>query len=179
MKKSRWVLFLFCLPWALTISWPFIGLCLLFKLAEKPRWGHFGVLSAVWREKIAKKWGYSTTIGSAVVYMPDMRSDDPKSPTRIDKHEDVHVRQYEDNMLLGFLAMILLGALFGCWWGGLLIWWSAGIWQALSYLTAGFRWGWSQEAMYRNAEHERSAYAQTDVTSRKEMSWEDEQSTGV
>lgn len=180
MKKSRWFLFVLCLPWALTISYPMVGLLLLIGWAEKARWGHYGVLTAVWKEKIAKKWGYSTTAGHAVVYMPGLRAEGSDPVTSIEKHEDVHVRQYEDNMFIGFLAMLVLGLAFGCWWGGLLIWWSAGIWQAISYLTAGFRWGFSQETMYRNAEHERSAYAQTDVTKRDtEMSWEDEQKAGV
>lgn len=175
MKKSRWLLYVLCLPWTLTVSYPLIGLFCLLGMAESVRWDNFGVLTAVWTEKVARKWEYSTTFGRAVVFYPGMRDDVRGLSTRVEKHEDVHVRQMEDNAALGFLLFILL-ATFGHWGLGLFVWWSSGVWLAVCYLTSGVRWGWSPDSIYRNAEHERSAYAQTDVFKRSTpVSWEEAQ----
>ena len=168
MRNTRWLLYVLCLPWTLTVSYPLVGLLRLLGAAESLEWGKFGVLTATWTEATYKRWPYSTTLGHAIVFKPHGRED-----RRIVHHEDVHVRQTEDHMVVGFLLCLLLSVL-GHWAIGLALWWSAGSWLLVGYLTAGIRWGWSQKSMYLGAEHERSAYAQTDVIQRDTpCSWEE------
>lgn len=171
MANGRWLLFALGLPWNLTVSYPLIGLLRLFGLAQDLRWDKHGVLTAVWSDKVAKYWHYSTTIGHGIVFYPGARED-----ARVVRHEDVHVRQMEDNALLAFLLFLLLAS-YGHQGLALFVWWSHGTWPLLCYVASALRYGWSRESVYRNAENERSAYAQTDVFKRETPgSWEDRQS---
>jgi len=168
MKTSRWLLYPFCLPWALTMSYPGVYLMVLLRLAKNPEWKSFGVLVATWSDWVCSWWRYSTTMGSAVIFNKEHRG-----VRQIEQHEGVHVRQYEDNCFIGFLIAALHVFVFhGHWAAGLFIWWSAGSWQLISYLTAGFRWGFGQRTMYYGAEHERAAYAET-VSVGDGKLWED------
>jgi hypothetical protein len=115
-------------------------------------------------------WRWSTTIGRGIIYQPGARRARPEEPlTATEDHELVHVRQVEDRMMLSFvvgLAVLLAVGLAGGGWplatvlGGVL-WASGGSWQAPNFLSAGIRHGFNLEGVYRQAEHERSARAQT------------------
>ncbi len=109
---------------------------------------------------------------------------------RHERHERVHTRQFEDAAVRGFfLGMVLASCLwsFGWYaelWQPLLVW--ELVWLltpllvVLNWVTALLRWGlapkerpaggkernvWQRifEVAYRDSEHERSAYAQTDL----------------
>jgi hypothetical protein len=171
MTHGRWLLFVLALPWTLTVSYPLLWLFWVFGLAQDLRWSEYGVLTATWSDKAAKYWFYSTTIGHGIVFYPGARED-----VRVVRHEDVHVRQAEDNALLAFLLFLLIASC-GHLGLALFVWWSHGTWPVLCYVASGLRYGWAQDSVYRNAENERSAYAQTDVFKRETpSSWEDRQS---
>ncbi len=126
------------------------------------------VLEAQWRPWAAKRWHYSTTFGQAVIYQPQWRSEWPAPLTRVEKHELVHVRQNQDYAVLAFLlALFCLPA-----WGKALAVWILGssLWFVVNGLNATLRGG----NPYRDTEHERSAYAQTDLVG-EGQSWLDRQ----
>lgn len=112
-------------------------------------------------------WKYGTTLAYGIIYAPSAvaEGDTTEADTRYERHEDVHVRQGQDEVVLSFIvglaAAIGFWALghpaagFG-WWLGL--WCSGVLWRLPNMLTAVLRGGHA----YRDAEHERSAYAQTD-----------------
>ena len=113
------------------------------------------VLNAKWRPWVTKFNKYSVTVSRGIIYHP-AHGDDTKA------HEMVHVRQGEDavflGLLLGAVVAILLAAdadplasFFGFWIAGVAF-------KAPNWLTALLRGGHA----YRDCEHERSAYAQTD-----------------
>lgn len=109
------------------------------------------VLSATWRPWAAKIWKYSTTLGRGMVLQPD-------AGDRILDHEMVHVRQFEDATLLALIVSLLVTLVtWNLWW--LLLWASGPLWLSTAYLGAVMRGG----RIYRDAEIERSAYAQTDT----------------
>ena len=80
--------------------------------------------------------------------------DDP----HIAAHEETHSQQIEDSMLRSLIVGGCVAAATGDVWLGLAIWISGGLWQIPNFLTAAARHGWRHA--YRDAEHERSAYAQ-------------------
>ncbi len=123
-------------------------------------------LTAQWRPWVTKYWKYSTTLSYGIVFQP-------KVTPRTVKHENVHVRQVQDRCVLAFLL-----ALFALITGlatssqplaffGLGLWLAGPIYQVPNFLTAMLRGG----HVYRDAEHERSAYAQTDDP--KDIPWLD------
>jgi len=115
------------------------------------------VLEAQWRPWAAKRWHYSTTFGQAVIYHPDHLLRVAGLPSRLEMHEHVHVRQNQDYAVLAFiLALFCLPS-----WGKALAVWIIGssLWFAVNALTALLRGG----DPYRDSEHERAAYAQTDL----------------
>ena len=80
----------------------------------------------------------------------------PEHGTKVETHEFVHIRQYEDLNLLG--AVIGGIVAFWSWRLGLVLWCSSGcLWLLPNFLTGWIRYG----DAYYGAEHERSAYAQT------------------
>lgn len=160
-RIGNWILFAFTAPWGVIIGWGVILLALALFFAHKPRFAPYGTLTAVWRPWWAKIWKYSTTFGRAIIYHPRVADGTPGIiDHRVEKHEMIHVRQVEDMMLLSFIVGLVVGLVTGNWPLGVALWASGGIWQAPNFLTAMLRGG----HVYRDSEHERSAYAQCDET---------------
>lgn len=171
----KWVLFAFTAPWSV-ITWAVGGLSMVVWLAHKPKFEGAGILTLEWREWFASGedrkgwWKYSTTLGRVIWFQPGARdagnSEAEQLDERLERHERVHIRQVEDRMLLSFIVGLIVGIGFWAhghvgagfaWW--LLMWASGGLWQLPNFLTAMMRFGW--KGVYRDTEHERSAYAQT------------------
>jgi len=159
-----WLVVLLCLP-ALVVGWLVVLLAMLCGLArfapsldaELPF-----VLTVPWRDWFAKVWKYSTTISFGMGIHP-------RSGVRTQKHERVHVRQVIDRSLLaGVLALIALPV---DPWLSLGLWVSAPVWQLPNFLGVLVR---GDGHIYRDAQHERSAYAQTDEKDRGATSWLDD-----
>ena len=166
----RWLLFPFTLPWTLTVGYGWVFLMMLIGAAKIPRFDFgYGVLTAEWKNWAAKIWGYSTTLGRGIIYQPDIRDEINGPSNMIERHEDVHVRQVEDLMVLSFVIGLIIYLITGNWLLGLLIWWSGGTWQLVDFFTAAIRFGWKN--FYKDSEHERSAYAQCDLIRDAGMSW--------
>jgi hypothetical protein len=124
------------------------------------RW-HFDTeyltLNAVWRPWVTKFWKYSTALSHGVIYHPNSAGSEQ---TR--QHELVHVRQSQDLTLLALTVAIVAAGLTALeaqpWEVFLGIWVSGVLWKLPNFLTAVLRGG----HIYRDTEHERSAFAQTD-----------------
>lgn len=147
----RWILFITSLPMSLA-SWLLACLAWIFQFSTNLRWEENYVLAATWRQWFFRHWGYSTTFGRAVIYAPNHH---PKA------HEHVHVRQMVDENTKAFVVGSITGLLTWNVWLWIIIWCSGMLWILLHYVTAMLRYG--VKHMYRDAEHERAAYAQTDV----------------
>lgn len=106
-------------------------------------------IDATWRPWVAHWWPCSTTIGLSVIYHPDHLSYDV-----VREHEAVHVRQHQDHAFLG--AILAIATVWWSWEAALLLWLASPTYSAPCWLTAWLRGG----DPYRDAEHERSAYAQ-------------------
>jgi len=145
------LLFLVCLPFTFAISYPAILLARLFLLTDLRHNG--GMVTGVWRPWFARRWKYSTFWGYAGGLHPSS-----VGVPRVIQHEFVHCRQVQDVMLHA-LAVGAVVAIDGSPWLGLGIWTSGGTWLLLNWLTSWIRGG----HFYRDSEHERSAYAQTDT----------------
>lgn len=172
---GRWLLFVVTLPWAL-VTWV-LGLLTLGWATHRPRFVGAAILTFRLRGWVAKRWRYSTTIGRAIFWNPRHVQTNTELDERIERHERVHVRQGEDLMLLSFLVGLAVAigwwshgeAMIGVrWWIGL--WASGGLWLAPNFVTAFLRYG--PKGVYRDAEHERSAYAQTDRWPNGESWWQ-------
>lgn len=178
---GKWVLFAFSAPLAI-LSWFLGALSMACLLAHKPRFEGAGILTLKWREWFATgadgkgKWKYSTTLGRTIWFQPDVRGTSASLDERLERHERVHVRQFEDSMVLSFIIgfVVAIGmwanvdaAAGFIWW--LSIWTSGALWLVPNFLTAGLRYGWKH--VYRDSEHERSAYAQTDKICSNCPSW--------
>jgi len=151
---SKLIVHLFTLPF-MPVSYLYVlGACLI-GLAHKVSFTDW-VLTAQWRPWFAERWRYSTTVGLGIIYQPDSRTN-----TRIVNHEHVHVRQHQDEMLRALLIGLGVYAATGSWITGLCIWLLGGAFRLTNFITAGLRFGWAN--VYRDSEHERSAYAQTDL----------------
>lgn len=167
-KVGRWVLFGVTAP--LIVGWLFpILMCLIFAGRWKSlRFEPTLVLTAQWRDRAAKRWGYSTTILRGIMYEPENINETAEADTRTERHEHVHVRQFEDicvtGLLMGLLALVLPPV--HEWWA---LWAFAPVFIAVQWLTAWMRGG----DPYRDAEFERSAYAQTDMPRHLEESWQE------
>jgi len=174
MKPGRVALLAVSAPWGIGVGWTWLGLALALGFARAPRFEPGLVLTAEWRMWVARRWRWSTTIGRAIIYHPDHRDDDPTEvDTRLERHERKHVWQVEDMMLLSLIVAALL------WLSGtdvlacMVVYVSGGAWQLPNFLAAGLRYGFTFDAMYRGAEHERSAYAQTDLCIKLGKPWEE------
>lgn len=174
MTPGRVVLLVVNSPWGVGIGWTYVCLAVLFGFARVPRWEPGAVLTAEWREWFARRWDYSTTLGRGIIYHPDSRDDDPTVvDSRLERHERKHVWQTEDLMVLSFIVAMCL------WFCGtdimvcMVVYVSGGAWQLPNFLAAGLRYGFTMENMYRGAEHERSAYAQTDLCIKLGKPWEE------
>jgi len=130
----------------------YVLLAFAFMLAHRLEFEDNGVVTAEWRLWFASKVGFSVTSGHGIIYMPSV-------DMSIHEHEHVHVRQCEDACALSFLIGVILIACGGNWIISLIMWMTAPAQLLLNYFTGWLRFGDS----YTGAEHERSAYAQTDV----------------
>jgi hypothetical protein len=165
----RWLLFVVTLPWTLTVGWGWVLLMTAIRAAGSLRLESGWVLTATWKPWAQRRWKYSTTLGTGIVYQPEARAGKGDDWTPIQEHEHVHVRQVEDMMLLSLLVgisvLLAVGLGTGSWAFaavlGAALWWSGGLWQAPNFLTAGLRNGWDLPGVYRGSEHELSAYSQT------------------
>ena len=121
-------------------------------------------------------WKYGTTLAYGIIYGPGAipENDTTVADTRHERHEDVHVRQAQDELVTSFLVGLAVGIGFWAhghgvagvvWW--MCLWLSGIAWRAPNFLTAWLRGG----NPYRDSEHERSAYAQTDTHHVKDKSW--------
>ncbi len=154
---GRWILFLLTLPMAI-FGWAVILALRLFGLTRDLRWEPFLVLTAVRRNPRYLK-EFSFTFGRSVLYAPGVRRPVGANWSRIQEHEHVHIRQTEDGYAYAFVLSLIVALATGNWLVGLLIW-SCGdfVRWALHGTAAMLRGG----RFYRDAENERSAYAQTD-----------------
>ncbi len=173
---GRWVLFAFTLSWTL-VTWLLGVLSIACYIAHKPRFEGAGVLTLELREWFATgedgkgPWKYSTTLGRTIWWQPGKRDPGEELDERIERHERIHVRQVEDLMVLSFIVGLICGIATGDWLLAFLTWMSGGLWQLPNFLTAMLRYGF--RSVYRDSEHERSAYAQTDKWPNGESWWEE------
>ncbi len=187
---GKWILFGYVAPYGCTIGWGWLTLCVVGFFAHKIAWGPYGVLTAQWRPWFAKRYRYSTTLGRAIIYHPDVADGTPnKIDTRVEQHEWVHIRQCEDLMVRSCLLGLALWAITGNVYLMVGVWFSGGPLQIINSFTSLLRnWrsrpveytGWSGwwrhwviDVMYRGSEHERSAYAGTNIIESKHVgkSW--------
>lgn len=150
MKPARVLLLVLACPRFLGWLWPL--LCVGTFFARDLRVIDDAVLVATWRPWLVEKgWKWSVTLAGGMVLHP-------QAGARVLAHERVHVRQAED-AALGGLVLALLVSLVELDAGWLLLWPGAMLLSTANYLGAVLRGGHA----YRDAEHERSAYAQTDA----------------
>lgn len=170
-NPQGWALFALALP-AVVVGWLWMLLLLLFFVAEwkSLRFQGAGVLTARTRKRAAKFWGYSTTVGRAVLYHPVAYDETPEIDNRIEAHEFVHIKQWEDAMAASFFGGLIAAAIGWTWLHmdsqqGFAMWtviWCLGVVAMVpGYATAVMRYGW--KGIYRDCEIERSAYGQTDI----------------
>lgn len=163
MREHRhWITFIFSLP-AVILSWlAFVVLCAGY-VVHKPTFEPGFILSGQWRPWFGKIWRYSVGFGRVTIYKHYAISGSVKTVHKIRSHEHVHIRQTEDDMMKAFLV----GAITGLWvwniWVFLAIWSSGIVWLMVCYLTSMFRHGFKYNRIYRQAEHERAAYIETEL----------------
>jgi hypothetical protein len=146
LRVTRYVL---C--WPRFLGWAFPLLAVTCFFARDLRLLEDAVLVATWRPWFAARWKYFTALAAGWCIHP--KHAEPEIA-----HERVHVRQMEDLALAGLvLAIVVSLAAWSPW--GLLLWPGALVLKACNFLGAVLRGG----HVYRDAEHERSAYAQTDL----------------
>lgn len=142
-----WTIYADVLTWVIVlIAWAIAG--------QHLRWHNLG-LWFDWRRPVPRwyrGWG-GTCLGHAGWLAPDM-------PEIVQRHEDVHVIQYEIAMFCATVCALLCLAtyLLGVWWLGPVLCYASGwaLKAAAGWLVAWLRGG----DPYLDAEHERSAYAQ-------------------
>jgi hypothetical protein len=142
---------LYVLAWPRFLGWLFPLLAVALFLGHDLRILDGAVLACTWRPwLIAKGWRWSMTLAAGMCLHPAYEG-------RVLEHERVHVRQAEDSAL-GALPFAIIASIAGgsAWW--MLLWPSLMLLQVGAFLGAVLRGG----DVYRDAEHERSAYAQTD-----------------
>lgn len=158
------ILFLAMLP-TVVVSWLIVGISLLFRITHRYRFEGFLVLTAEARSERR----FSVTLGRSIIYAPGHSNDTAAVDNEVERHEHVHVRQAEDEAVKGLVVGVAVALLSGLWWLG------AGVWAAFPALlvvhnvTGAMRYG--LKGIYRDAEHERSAYAQTDTEHTAGPSW--------
>ena len=153
MKYLRWAIPILCLNMLVT-GWLYVILAMALGFAS------FDIqLSAVypwvpivkWRKWWTKVWKYSTTLAFAI-------GQHPEHDEHVLAHERVHIRQFRD---LGLLSLALAAFVIwytGNWWAGVWLYIAGPLFMVPNFLGAILEGG----NIYRDAEHERSAYAQVD-----------------
>lgn len=174
---GQWVLYAVTIPWTLT-TYVLALLSLVCFMTRAPRFEGAGIFSLTWRDWVAKRWGYSTTLGRVIFWGPSHRDATHEIDERVEFHERVHIRQNEDFAMLAFVLGLTVAigrwadgevAAGFAWWLGL--WWASGLFYLTNFLTAMLRYGWI--GVYRDSEHERSASAQTDYWPNGTTWWEE------
>lgn len=175
-NATGWVLFALALPAVILGHLFVLTLCLVFIAKwSSLRYQGAGVLTVKARDSVAKVWGFSTTIGRGILYHPLAYDETAAIDSPTERHEFVHIRQYEDECAWGFLgglicALILLsagldaGQFFATW---ATIWFLSPLTKLPAFLTAVLRYG--PRGIYLDAEFERSAYAQTQIITSVEV----------
>lgn len=144
--------YILCAPRFLGWLFPILAVCCF--AATNLRLLSDGVLVATWRPWVASRWKYSMAFSAGLVLQPGGLN----VTARTIDHELVHVRQTEDGALLGLLLGVVVSLIeMNPWY--LLLWPLLMFGKTLGWLGAVLRGG----HVYRDAEHERSAYAQTDM----------------
>lgn len=158
MKRAAYVVLT---AFSLLLGYLWIAAAVLFFFAHRPRWDtDTWRLRAQWRPRFAKRFKFSTTVG-AIIYHPS-HLEHPEVFERLRQHELVHIRQFDDESIALFFGFGLYGLhlVIQSWWftaPALLFGFVLSNYVGRS-LGAWLRGG----HIYRDAEHERSAYAQTD-----------------
>lgn len=134
---------------SLIIGSVWILLTTAFGLAHRVRWNsehlRFG---NQWRPCFAKRWKFSTTIGAVTLHPSHLRN------PRLWEHESVHIRQFDDQSIA---AWFMVPAVY------FLPIWTVPVSLVLCIYIGSSLGAWLRgHHIYRDAEHERSAYAQTD-----------------
>ncbi len=182
MKLARTIV-LAVLAWPIMLGWLFPLAAMVCGLAHRPRIVGTA-LHAVWRPWVSTTpraflaamrwplgqilpegrtwWKYSQTAGAGLVFMPE-------ATDRTRQHEGVHVNQAQDYAIGAQIVGITFSIVTENAWPYLicaLLYW---VLYLPNFLTAVLRGG----HLYRDAEHERSAYAQTDSRPRQipDHSW--------
>jgi len=168
-KFGKWILFAITAPYGVVVGWSIILLAKIFFFAENLHFGPYGILLAQWKPWFASKWKYSTAFGRGVVFHPKVIGKDNSIYHRIWQHEMIHIKQIESLMMLSCIIGTIVGVITGNYLLGLGIWISGGIWQLSNFMTAVLTGG----HIYRDAEHERSAYAQTSTFRNSGKTWLD------
>lgn len=137
------------------LGYAYVGLAIALGLAHQPRVEGELVAVATWRPWWAKRWRYSTTVGRGMCLSPKAVESE-----RIWQHEMVHVRQTEDACAQAALAAIALWFVGTPWWAALALWIVAPASLAVNLGTSALRHGIA--GAYRQSEHERAAYSETD-----------------
>lgn len=150
----------YVLTWPTFFGYLFPLIMVAIFFAKSLRFEEDAVLAATWRPWVEKRWKYHQTAARGMVFRSDA------SPRGV-QHEYVHVRQQEDRILLALvLALVVSIFTLNPWW--MFLWPSGVLWQAPNFVMAVLRGG----HIYRDAEHERSAYAQSDLKGRAQrQSW--------
>ena len=164
----RWLLAAVALP-TLLGSWLAIGLLGLLGFVHRYRFAPGLILTGAWRPWVQTR--FSVTLGRAVVYTPLAYDDTAAADNPTERHEAVHVRQAEDENAKALLVALAVYAATGSWLLALGVWCSGGLWLFVHNATAVVRYGFANG--YRDAEHERSAYAQTDLPRGLGKTWEE------
>jgi hypothetical protein len=173
MKWYQWVFFIVLLILTIPNFLASALACLfLFWAVHKYRIEDRIILTALIRDRFKKYWRYSTTVVN-FIFFQHRRAMKTDALWRVEKHERVHVRQFQDYTVLAFFVGYFVVLLTGNWLLGLGLWLSGPFWMLPNFFTAllrnarprpsGVGWWqhWGINTMYRDSEHERSAYAQT------------------
>ncbi len=173
MTWGKLVLFTTGLP-AAVLGYSYVTLAMIFFFAHKPAFEPGWVLTAQWRPWFDKIYLFSLTLGRGIIYKPDWRDDPTEVNTQLERHERVHIWQMEDNLFTAAILAIVIYLVLGDWILAVSVWASGIAWQAPHFVTAGLRFkDFSIMGLYYNAEHERSAYAQTDLCRAMGKSWQE------
>jgi len=171
--KLHIIAYIVALPWNLTVAWPAILLIRLF-WGDHLRWetppapGAGGPVLVCELRKGSwpartwyKKWG-GTTLGHGIFYNWGLIRAGHWSS--LQKHEHVHVEQFEAAMLSALLTSVWVSIVVAALGHGLaalvlwlLLWWSGGLLGPVGGWIAAWLRG---EDPYRGSAHEESAYSQ-------------------
>lgn len=169
-KVGRWIIFGVTIP--LILGWLFpILACLCFAAKWRDlRFEPTLVLSGVWRPWAAGLWGYSTALLRGMMLTQTARNETVEADTTVERHEHVHVRQFEDAcitaLLIGLTALVL-PPVHEWWW---VPWAVSPLYVPVQWVTAWLR-GWNP---YEDSEIELSAYAQTNILRRLGTSFQEQ-----